>query len=259
VPFRDRRSFNTNSNAEALDLLKNKFKYELAEIERDNIKVMVGHLAIEGSIPVGDEIDDITNELFCPIDMFVGYEYVFMGHIHTPQIMSKSPFVAHLGSMDISNFSEQNQKKYILLFDPKEVVPYNYIEIPTRSLKQISISVPDNIVDTTNYVINEIKEKHNSLKLAILRLNISFESPDLQNIDRIKVETCLNDLGAFYIAKISEEKKVVLVKKDNALQNMDSTINEAIAIGLFAKMNIDENIRSEFISIANNVVKECTQ
>lgn len=257
-PFKDRKFFNVGSNKEALRILQNKIPYEIALIDRNNIKIAVAHLAIEGSIPALNEIDDMTNELFCPAAMFKDYQYTFCGHIHRFQELSQNPYVAHIGSMDISDFSEQDQKKYIVIIDLKSKPIYKYIEIPTRPLKQILVSVPDNIVDTTSYVIKEIKDKYNSLKAATVRLIISFESPDLQNVDRSKIEACLNDLGVYNIVKISEEKKVILVKKDNALQNMDNTINEAVAIRLFAEVNVEENIRSEFISIANNIIKECS-
>src|ERR1035437_1330630 len=112
IPFRDRKSFGVDSNADALELLKNSIIYELASTPATYTKIVVGHLAIEGSIPVGDEIDDLTNELFCPVNMFTGYDCVWMGHVHKPQVMKKKdPYVAHIGSMDISNFGETDHKK----------------------------------------------------------------------------------------------------------------------------------------------------
>lgn len=94
LPFRDRKSFNVNSNTQAIKLLQESLVYELAGIPATYKKILVGHLAIEGSIPVGDEIDDLTNELFCPVNMFTGYDYVWMGHVHKPQVMSKTPYIA---------------------------------------------------------------------------------------------------------------------------------------------------------------------
>ena len=112
VPFRDRKSFGVSTNAEAVSILKDSLIYELASIPNICKKILIGHLAIEGSIPVGDEIDDITNELFCPLEMFNGYDYVFMGHVHKPQVLqNKNPHIAHIGSMDISNFGETDHKK----------------------------------------------------------------------------------------------------------------------------------------------------
>ena len=54
VPFRDRKSFSVASNAEAISLVRDSLVYELAAIPATYHKVLIGHLAIEGSIPVGD-------------------------------------------------------------------------------------------------------------------------------------------------------------------------------------------------------------
>src|ERR1700678_3375421 len=70
VPYRDRKAFSIGTNAEAITIVRNHLVYELASIPNTYHKILIGHLAIEGSIPVGNEIDDLANELFCPLDMF---------------------------------------------------------------------------------------------------------------------------------------------------------------------------------------------
>jgi exonuclease SbcD len=258
MPFRDRRSFNTDSNAEALKLMQDKMPYELSGIDLSVAKIVVGHLAIEGSIPVGDEIDDVVNELYCPVSMFKGYDFVWMGHVHKPQIMSKSPFIAHIGSMDKSDFSEADHKKTIVIFDPEENIPYKYLEIPTRQLNQISVSVPDHITDTTSYVIKNLKEKQLDLTKSIVRLNVSFDSSDVVSVDRSAIEKCLNDLGTFHISRISEERKVAPIKQNSATEGIDSTVNEATAIKMYADANIDDNMKNDFIALASQIVRECS-
>jgi len=42
---------------EALDIIKNQGWYELAEIPQNNLKVVIGHYTLEGSLPLGDEKD----------------------------------------------------------------------------------------------------------------------------------------------------------------------------------------------------------
>jgi exonuclease SbcD len=254
IPFRDRRSFDTSSNLEALSLLSSKFPYELAEINRNFHKVVIGHLTIDKAIPVGDEIDDLTNELFCPLEMFEGYDYVWMGHIHKPQILQKHPYIAHIGSMDLSNFSESEHTKLITVFDSSKSQPFKYLEIPTRPLKQISISVPFDIVDSTNFVSNKILTS-DSLSKAIIRLNVSFDNPGAISLDRKKIEEDLNSMGAFYISRIDEHRKISSIKKDEN-NKIDNTITEGTAIKMYADMNIEEEMKSSFTTLANSLIKE---
>jgi exonuclease SbcD len=253
LPFRDRKSYNTNSNSEAIRLLKSKLPYEISSIDRSSIKIVIGHLAIEGSIYVGDEIDDMSNELFCPINMFNGYDYVWMGHIHKPQVLSKSPYISHIGSMDLSDFGETNHTKIIAIIDPEASQFFEYINIPTRPLKQISITVPINITNTTDYVITKLANEN--FNKAILKLNIFLENKDAINIDRQILEDHIYKLNAFHIYRINEERKISLIKKDNE-NYIDNTVNEITAIKMFAFSNIENEIRSEFISIATAIVEE---
>lgn len=255
LPFRDRRSFNLDTNSAAIDVLGKKMQYELAEIENHNYKVVIGHLAIENSIPVGDEIDDMVNELFCPVSMFSGYDFGFFGHIHKPQVLSMNPYIAHVGSMDLSDFGESDHQKILTVFNPSKDQPLKYIDIPTRPLRQVSVSVPDDILNATEYVLKELAEQP-SLDKAIVKLNVVLNNPNTVSIDRTEVESSLNKLGAFHIARISEEKRSVLIKKVQS-NDIDNTMNEMTAIKMYSSANVEEEYQSEFVSLANDIINEC--
>jgi len=253
VPFRDRKSLNCNTNSEALSLLKDNFVYEQASIPLTYHKVMVGHLAIEGAIPVGDEIDDMVNELFCPLNMFNGYDYVWMGHVHKPQIMSKKPFAAHIGSMEISNFGECDQKKHIVIFDCDSGT-FTIENIPTRKLKKISITIPVGTVDSTKYILTCI-EKENDIDKSIVKLDISFSDANMPAIQKSIIEKQLLSKGVFNIAVISESKKISVTKKDGASQ-MSTSLDVPSAIKIWSKTQIKDTQQDKFIEYAFKVLNK---
>lgn len=256
LPFRDRKSFQMNSNAEALSVLRESLVYELASIPITYTKILVGHLAIEGSIPIGDEIDDITNELFCPINMFNGYDYVWMGHVHKPQVMKKSsPFIAHIGSMDISNFGETDHKKHIVLFNCEPALnetPWSSQDIPTRPLKKINIIVPKDTEDSTTYVLDELK-KIDSLDKSIVRVEVSLSVPELKSINKSSIEKYLISKGVFNVNGISESKKANLIKK-NANNAIDTKMDEPAAIKAYSEAHVDVSMRPDFIELAMSIL-----
>jgi exonuclease SbcD len=260
VPFRDRKSFSVNSNAEALSILRDSLTYELAAIPVTYKKILVGHLAIEGSIPVGDEIDDLTNELFCPVDMFHGYDYVWMGHVHKPQIMQHKPFIAHIGSMDISNFGETDHHKHIVTVNcnavGKEPV-YSLEQLPTRPLKKMTVSVPKDTADPTAYVLDALKEYKSSKEnfdKAIVKVEVSLEAPELKSINKSVIEKYLTAQGAFNITSISESKKIALIKK-NPANTIDTTMDVALAIKTYSETYVDKDKRSAFIELSMDIYK----
>lgn len=251
VPFRDRKSFGVGSNAEAIALVRDSLVYELASIPVTYHKVLIGHLAIEGSIPIGDEIDDLTNELFCPLDMFEGYDYVWMGHVHKPQVMKKkNPYIAHIGSMDLSNFGETDHKKIIVIFDCVENT-WSAENLPTRPLQKITVSVPKDTDDPTTYVLEEIK-KLGVQNNSIVRIEVALTSPDLKSVNKSTIEKYLVGQGAFNVNGISESKKVNLIKKDSN-NNIDSKMDTAAAIKAYAQNYIEDAQKSNFIELAMDI------
>ena len=262
IPFRDRKSFNTNSNVEALSILDNQLVYEAASIPLTYTKVVVGHLALEGSIPVGDEIDDLSNELMCPLDMFHSYDYVWMGHVHKPQVLQKSspnkPYIAHIGSMDISNFGETDQEKQIIIFNSDQAPFFQYQVIPTRPLKKIIISIPKETHDTTQFVINELKQSSNLINKSILRLEIHLTSSELLSVDRTIIEKTLYQMGVHSVSAISESKKLMPLKKEGQ-QNLEMSMNTISAIKTYATVMIDKSQQNNFIKLALEIYDQYQQ
>lgn len=248
IPFRDRKSLGAATQQDGLKILQETIAYELASLPRTYKKVVVGHLVIEGSIPVGDEIDDITNELFCPIKMFEGYDYVWMGHVHKPQVMNKkNPYVAHIGSMDISNFGETEQKKYIVILDTDSDEEFQIEYLPTRALRKITITIPKEIIDTTNYVLSQLKSVN--LDKSIVKLEITLDDPELKSVNKNTIEKFLTEKGVFNISGISESKKVVLLKKDN-INVLSTKMDITSAINKYSELYIDDAHRTEFCNLA---------
>ena len=253
MPFRDRKSLGVNSNAQAIEILKDSLIYEISSIPLTYKKIVVGHLAIEGSIFIGDEVDDSNNELFCPLDMFQGYDYVWMGHVHKPQVMQKkNPYIAHIGSMDASNFGEADHDKIIVVIDQFADNFFSNKTLPTRSLKKISIIVPKDTEDSTQYVLDELNKNYSSLDKSIVKVEVSLASQDLKSVNKSQLEKYLVEHGAFSIASISESKKVNLIKKDSN-NLLDNKMDVTSAIKAYSELYVEEKDRSSFIDLAVSI------
>lgn len=255
VPYRDRRTLECSSNIEAINKIKVALNYESAQIPLNMTKVVVGHLAIEGSIPVGNEIDDLTNELFFKPTDFSNFNFVWMGHVHKPQVMrKKNPYVAHIGSMDVSNFGETDQKKYAIIFDNKYPENFIKVEIPTRKLKKITVSIPKDTDNTTQYVIDQINSKPN-LDKSIVKIDVVLEDINLKSVNRGNIEKALLNHGAFNVSKVTESKQSSLINK-NINNSIDTTMDVSTALEMFADKYVDESDRTGFKELALSIYEE---
>jgi len=256
LPFRDRQALGCKTNDEALEKVANQLPYEVESIPNDCSRVLVGHLALAGSIFVGDEFDNLARELMCPPEMFVGYDYVWMGHVHRPQVRQQDPYVAHVGSLDISDFGETDHTKIIVVFDTELPDKFYEIEVPSRPLRRVVVDVPSGF-DATSYVNNKISalQKKASFDNAIVRVEIKLLDEDTPNVDRDKIETALYDLGAFYVCPIQESRSISVVPIIQQ-QAIDNKIAPKAAIKVYADtQEFDSDHRKlSFIDLAGDFV-----
>lgn len=226
VPFFDKRMLESK-DMPPIDILKNKIQSKISK--SNNIKFVVGHLAIEGSLEIGDEITDSLNELYVPIDIFNEFDYIWMGHIHKPQVLNfKNPYIAHIGSLDRSDFSKSEIEfdKIAIVIDSN--CEFKQIKIPTRTLSHIKIEVPKD-KDSTEFVINNLclENKKKSLNNSIIRLEIILGGIDQENIDREKIEDYLyNHIGIHHICNISESRALFEIEI-----NPEDSFDSAMEIG----------------------------
>jgi DNA repair exonuclease SbcCD nuclease subunit len=269
VPFRDVRWLNAKSNEQAVKIIKDKLHKEISSAPSSaSERILIGHLALEGSLYVGDEIDDLQNEIFCPVDMFEGYSHVFMGHIHKPQVLSKSPYQAHVGSLDISDFGEMNHEKIIVYFDEnRKQEKFVNIPVPVRPLRHISIVVPPG-VPSDDYIKSEIikNDKTAALMDSTLKLTIKFEDKKSDQVNRKVIEELIYSLGTHYLCEFSEHrvssvtstKIASILSADGKTEDFELTSltpEEVFKIWI-ASQKIETQEKSSILTLALSLIKD---
>lgn len=262
LPFRDRRMYEVETGADALEKLSEEIAKAQANRHDDNSKhVLIGHLAIEGSMKIGDEISDTLNEIFLTKQWCSSWYHVWMGHVHHPQEIFDDGdcHISHVGSLDRSDFHkvEIDHPKWIV--HVKDDMTFENIITPTRNLRDIEIVVPAD-KETTDYVTNElcVYSKKKSLENAIVRLHVSMSS-EAEHIDRPKVQDYLyQKLGAHHICTLTESRAVSKIEFDR--ENMfDNEINPYEAVDRWAETRddfLDEEHKERVKALAKLMIKE---
>jgi DNA repair exonuclease SbcCD nuclease subunit len=259
VPFRDRRSLECDTAKEALAKIASVLPYELAGIPSRCDKILVGHLALEGSLPIGDEFDDAINELLCPASMFAGYDYVWMGHVHRPHVLRKKPYIAHIGSLDLSDFGETDHTKIVVLYDSENPNKFTEIPVPSRPLRRVKFNIPAQInMSPTDFALDLIGQMNDNvgLKNAIVKIDIRIEDPDAPPLDKELIANYIMAQGAQHICNFSESRNVFVVAPDKR-DLVDSSVDPKAAIRLYAdQLGLEDADKAHFIKLANEVVDE---
>jgi len=235
-------------------------------------RVLVGHLSLGGALKITDEIADSLNEIFVPVERFeemMGDTYdskakwhmVVMGHIHHPQVIQKkNPYVAHIGSMDRSDFHvyETDIDKYIMVLDDDG--SWEQVVIPTRDLRFIEIDVPSG-VDTTDYVIKGIDNYNKKLpvKSGIVKLALKL-AEDAEDSDRSAIEAHLyDDLEVHHICNFQESRAIgsIVIDEENKFDSTDTITSSIGKFMEFNSKNFDSDEQRERVhALANKCYQE---
>jgi DNA repair exonuclease SbcCD nuclease subunit len=243
LPYRDKRMYEAEDSAAALKALRDEMGNTIAPSDNKR-NILVGHMALEGSLNITDEISDSLNELFVPADMLDGWDTVIMGHIHHPQVLRNTKdfmggYMAHIGSMDRSDFSVYETDVYKVIY----IVDENNTELrvlPTRNLRKIDVQVPAG-KDSTDFTNNAIclYDKKLPVKDAIVALDITLGGETVPNVDREKIQAYVCDkLKASHICAFSETRNLSVVALDED-QMIDKSMTIPMTIEKFAESRDD--------------------
>lgn len=256
LPYKDRRGMNVEKIDDALKSIEECISYEVLGIPHEDIKVLVGHLALDGALYIGDEVDDFQNEIICPLSLFLNYNYTWMGHVHKPQILNRNPHISHIGSLDLSDYGETGHTKILILFDPDSDDHYKEIPVPSRPLRRLKISVPENN-NSTDYVLTALKEHNETLpyKAAYIKLEITIIG-DQPGIEKKKIEEFIYSLGTYFITNISESRSISVVSQEKR-ELVDNTVDPKSAVKLYAStQKFKDDEKNEFMKECLSVIDE---
>lgn len=203
MPYRNRQSYDKNSNEEAvLEMTKEIHAARLKAINGSPI-LLCGHMMMEGTIPA-DAGEYGINELVLPFEIFEGIDIVINGHIHRPSILKQSPLFIYSGSMECKDFSEKEHQKCYLVYDTKELIQnaVTFKNITTRKFIDFEIDYGSNFPE------NPMKEILTTIEGtqvfdAVVRLNVKVPETKVALIDTSTIRTKFHELNVNCISDVT--------------------------------------------------------
>jgi len=259
-PFRTRQMLRCVTNVNAVKYLTDRLKYEICGIEHPGPKILVGHFSLQGAKSHALSIEThAVSEIVLPLSVFKELDVTVMGHIHQHQVLSKEPFITHIGSMERTDFGEVNQPKYFLVVDTDSgEAEYKFHPLPIRPLHDLSIdqtgATPENDVMTDiKNSIHEYAKKH-KMAGSIVRAEIVVN-------DRVANKVDTSELMRFFFKELSVNNCVgvystIVTKRQ--LRNSDITerVKPKIAFKKFLESIDDEALRKKLERHGNKIIEE---
>lgn len=257
LPYRDRKWMNVKTSAEAIEQIDSILSYHVSAVDNAAPKILVGHMTVEGTIWMLDrysELYDVANELILPIDMFRIFNITIMGHVHTPGIVSKNPFVAYTGSMEKRGAFEDHDKKYTLIDLVNKKV--SFLKEPCREIYEIKCDLSNSIngSNTQDIILESIDAfaKEKELKDSVVKLDLTLQSDDEKYCNP-------KDLESYFYSKY-EVNNCIEIKPNFIFsrQSRDSLITETASnrdsFSRYINMTDDSHLKAEILSAGLEII-----
>ena len=244
-PFRTRYMLQCPTNEKAVEYLVSRLDYEMGHLETPAPTILVGHFALQGAKSQDVSLEKhALYEIVLPLSMFENLDMTIMGHVHQFQVMSESPLIAHLGSMERTDFGEAKHGKFLMFVEAKgDELSYAFKPLPVRALHDISIDCTGCTGNAMEYVMKWLDDFAAKRKMfgSIVRVEIVVEEKDARDINTATVlKKLIKDMAVSNCVGVST---TVLTKR----QLRDSSITERLkpmeAFDRYLKMIDDKEIR----------------
>ncbi|MBE6703554.1 MAG: exonuclease SbcCD subunit D [Ruminococcaceae bacterium] len=119
-----------NSAADAMGAVLEKIDFTVADRH-----ILLAHAFVAGGMTSDSEINPIGTAEALPADLFRGFDYVALGHLHGPQTVADG--VRYAGSPLKYSFSEKDHRKSVTLLELLPNTPPTWREIPLHALRDM--------------------------------------------------------------------------------------------------------------------------
>lgn len=194
-------------------------------IDKSKRNIILSHQYITNSIVSKEEELYLGNEENISASVFDDFDYVALGHIHTPQVIVKDKII-YSGSIYKYSADEVNQLKQMVIVNMGNkgsinvsYIPYTFLN-DVRYIKGLYLDVI-NLPDTLDYLHIELLDEFID---PDARINLAIKYP---HIFRLTTKEITNSLIAFNDTPLEEASGVDLFKNFYlAMTNNDISDNE---------------------------------
>lgn len=192
-PFRTRYMLQCPTNEKAVEYLSSRLEYEVSSLETMAPTVLIGHFALQGAKSQDISLEKhALYEIVLPLSMFSDLDMTIMGHIHQFQILSEKPLIAHLGSMERTDFGEAKYPKYFMTVETQnddDSLAYAFKPLPVRALYDITIDCAGKGDGVMAHVLGWLDDFASKRKMfgAIVRVEILVDEKDARTVNTAAV------------------------------------------------------------------------
>lgn len=257
MPYRDRLWMERESHAEAIQAIQGELDALLSVRNTHIPTILVGHMTVEGTF-IDEAYKDLygENQLTLPKSMFKDINVTIMGHIHKPDIVSESPYIAYIGSMEKRGGFEDHDKLYAII--DLETASVEYRKEPCRDMWDLNLDYSSMVVgeDLMPRIRSDIAEyaMTHSLAGSIVRTTIRISAEDEQFLDTRSLGGFLRD--SYEVHFCAEIKPDIITSRQLRDDRITEDISHTHALQMFLENSVDDvDMRKMLIDAGVDIIR----
>jgi exonuclease SbcD len=166
-----------------------------------HVSVSAARAGSESMMAIGQEPVLLLSNIALP-----AFDYIALGHIHKHQVLRESPPVVYAGSLERVDFSEEGDEKGFYVVDigtgaSGRNVSYEFRPVKARRFLTIDVTLEASDADPTASILAAIAARQETVKDAIVRLNIRLPQAIEGQLRYQEIRAALGPAHFFTIAR----------------------------------------------------------
>ncbi|MFQ5988010.1 MAG: exonuclease SbcCD subunit D [Dehalococcoidia bacterium] len=189
------------------EILTERLALEVEALDPSLPAILAAHVLVYGA-QTGSERSMIMGRDYVLLRSVVAnpaFDYIALGHIHRPQVISQNPAVVYPGSLQRIDFSEEEDEKgfYVVELGQRGQVSYEVHPVKARPFLTIKVDVGSQETDPTQAVLRAISRQEAKVRDAIVRVQVAIPERLEGLLQEGEIRKALKD--AHFIAAIARE------------------------------------------------------
>ena len=258
LPYRDRKWFGVETAEEANAIIEKQLNAAFDSIKNDKMRLLVGHVCVEGTVFENEDEEFYgENQLFVPKRFFERADVSLVGHVHAPEVLSKSPYIAYVGSMEKRSGSETHDKLYAVVDTSTRTVEYRTEpcrEIYDLKLDYSHVGLGEGLFDRIAEDADDFAKTH-VMENSIVKISLKIAAPDGRYVEPKRIYRMLKE--RHQIHHCVELHPELHSERQARNDQITEQVVDTEAFRIYLETIVDEKeFRSEILQIGTDIIRD---
>lgn len=217
-------------------------------------RILLGHFAVMDAIPGAEQGLTFGRDVYVDLDALTKtWDYVALGHYHTPNSLWEMPPVVYSGSPGRVSFNEEHEgKAFVWAEIDRGKCIWKFIQTGARKFFTFDLDATETQDDPTQFARWMIESDDSDIEGAIVRVKIRLRPDQTPSFHEQKIRSLLGD--ASFVSVVREVDNPTRLRLDQA--SVSSMTPRDLLHEWMQQKGIDDDRQNRILAAAKEIMDE---